>query len=236
MTQNEVDILKNSVLDATEAYVDARLEVLDYVKTQIGVVVSATKNTSNKKWYHTVRCNKTQTTEGITYNNVLSVNNIHFQDGSVVFLAAPNAQFSSQFILGKLDNVPYDIVGGSIRIGGSEDDPQFFVDSDGKCTCKYLKADVGGSIGGFTISADGLQRGDNSWYGEYRAGCGRAGNGIINLVGGTEDDSYGYIQISVTGDPYDCRNGIRIYYDGSVHYYDSNGTERWSKDFSDIPD
>ena len=234
MTQNEVDILKNSVLDGTEAYVEARLQVLDYVKTQIGVVVNAVKK-DDKKWYHTVRCNKTQTTEGITYNNVLSVNNIHFQNDSVVFLAAPNAQFSSQFILGKLDNVPYDIVGGSIRIGGTEDDPQFLVDSNGNCTCKYLKADVGGSIGGFTISADGLQRGDNSWYGEYRAGCGYAGNGIINLVGGTSSHRYGYIQISASGDPYTCLDGIRLTYDGYVERYDGNGHRVYRKDFADIP-
>ena len=38
MTQNEVSIIKNAVLDCTEAYVDARLSVLDYVKTQIGVL------------------------------------------------------------------------------------------------------------------------------------------------------------------------------------------------------
>ena len=44
MTQNEVNIIKNSVLDATEAYVDARLNSSDFVKTQIGVVESASKN------------------------------------------------------------------------------------------------------------------------------------------------------------------------------------------------
>ena len=37
--KNEVDIIKNSVIDATEAYVEARLSVLDFVKTQIGVVI-----------------------------------------------------------------------------------------------------------------------------------------------------------------------------------------------------
>lgn len=155
MTQNEVDIIKNSTIDATEAYVEARLAVADFVKTQIGVVESASKNTAGK-WVHTVRCNATSRTTGIVYDNVLSVNNIHFQTTSVVFMLVPNAQFSNQFILGKLDNVPYDIVGGSIRIGGTENDPNFYVDSSGDCTCKSLKASGTGEIGGFTITSDSL--------------------------------------------------------------------------------
>ena len=117
MTQNEVDIIKNAVLDATEAYVDARLSVLDFVKTQIGVTVGEPAQRQGK-YYHTVRCNATQSTpQGITYNNVLSVGNIPFPNGSVVFVAAPNAQFSSQFILGKLDNTPCNISAGSITLG-----------------------------------------------------------------------------------------------------------------------
>ena len=235
MTQNEVDIIKNYTIDATEAYVEARLAVADFVKTQIGVVTSSYKDSSTKKWTHTVRCNATRNTAGITYNNVLSVNNIHFQNNSVVFMIVPNAQYSNQFILGKLDNVPYDIVGGSIKIGGTEDDPNFYVDSDGKAYCKYIEANTGGQIGGFTISADGLQRGSNSWYGEFRAGCGYAGNGIINLVGGTDSTQYGYIQISDSGDPYTCKTGIRIYYTGVVKGYDNNGSETWSVNLWDIP-
>ena len=155
MTQNEVDIIKNSTIDATEAYVEARLAVADFVKTQIGVVESASKNSAGK-WVHTVRCNATSSTSGIVYDNVLSVNNIHFQTTSVVFMLVPNAQFSNQFILGKLDNVPYDIVGGSIRIGGTETQPNFYVDSNGSCTCRDLTANVAGSIGGFEITSDTL--------------------------------------------------------------------------------
>lgn len=157
MTQNEVDIIKNAVLDATEAYVDARLGTAAFVKTQIGVVVSAAQNTQ-KKWVHKVRCNQTSNTQGIIYDNVLSVNNIHFTNGSTVFILAPNAQFSNQFILGKLDNVPYDIVGGSINIG----DGKFKVASNGdvecngKITCKNIIANEEGSIGGFKITQNSL--------------------------------------------------------------------------------
>ena len=133
MTLNEVNIIKNSVLDATEAYVDARLAVADFVKTQIGVT-QGTPTQSGGKYYHTVLCNSTSGTSGITYNNVLSIGNIEFPDGSVVFLIAPNAQFTNQFILGKLDNTPCNIVGGSIKIGriGTSDNYYFNVDSTGK--------------------------------------------------------------------------------------------------------
>lgn len=158
MTQNEVDIIKNAVLDATEAYVDVRLATAAFVKTQIGVVVSAYENTA-KKWVHTVRCNSTPSNpSGITYNNVLSVNNIHFENNSVVFILAPNAQYSNQFILGKLDNVPYDIVGGSINIGNG----QFIVKRDGDVfcngdiTCHNLIANNEGEIGSFKITSSSL--------------------------------------------------------------------------------
>ena len=177
MTQNEVSIIKNSVLDSTEAYVEARLAVADFVKTQIGVVISAEKK--NKKWYHTVRCNATQANpNGIIYNNVMSVNNIHFEPPCTVFMLVPNAQFSNQFILGKLDNVPYDITAGSIKIGGTEENPnfsvdssgnvsikygsinigngQFYVDTSGSVTCKNLTANVDGYIGGFKITSTSL--------------------------------------------------------------------------------
>ena len=115
MTQNEVSIIKNAVLDATEAYVDARLSMASFVKTEIGVVTA--NSTVNNKNYHTVQCNASSGSSGVTYTNVLSVGNIKFPVDSVVFLIAPNAQYSNQFILGKLDTSPANIVGGEIHIG-----------------------------------------------------------------------------------------------------------------------
>ena len=252
MTQNEVSILKNAVLDATEAYVDARLSVLDFVKTQIGVVISATQNQQNKKWYHTVRCNQTQQTAGIVYNNVLSVNNIHFQPNSTVFIAAPNAQFSSQFILGKLDNVLYDIVGGSIRIGGSEETPNFAVDSNGNVTIragsininnKFIVDSTGsidatsGTIGGATIGTDRLSYTSNSIFSENRIGCGFAGRGVINLFGNRREAASGggykngCIQIAATGDESSYAAGLQIWNTGEV-----NSDRFDTKYFANIPD
>ena len=231
MTQNEVNILKNAVLDATEAYVDARLKVLDFVKTQIGVTVG---NPTEKggKYYHTVRCNATESLpDGITYKNVLSVGNIEFPANSVVFLAAPNAQFSNQFILGKLDNTPCNIVGGSINIGNGK----FVVDKNGNVICKNINAQ-GGHIAGFTIdNTNNALTVEDTKVSPTVIGCGRAGYGIINLHAGTSASDT-YLQISTTGNPTDCRDGIRIFYDGKVQRIAEDGTTIvWTKNFSAIP-
>ena len=93
-----------------------------------------------------------------------------------------------------------------------------------------------GSIGDFTISNGNLTVGD-ALLSRYRLGCGKAGSGIINLVGNNSGNpaKYGYIQISNSGDPTDCRDGIRIYGNGRVTRYDSDGDEVWTKDLQDIP-
>ena len=44
-------------------------------------------------------------------------------------------------------------------------------------------------------------------------GCGKAGDGIVNLVGGNND---AYIQISDDGSPTTNTNGIRIYQNGRI--------------------
>lgn len=63
MTENETTIFKNAVLDSTEAYVDARLNVLDYARTQIGTVINyvagkfikivpvGNENPRRRRWY-----------------------------------------------------------------------------------------------------------------------------------------------------------------------------------------
>lgn len=83
-----------------------------------------------------------------------------------------------------------------------------------------------GTIGGFTIGADDLRSGDAKMSADI-IGCGKAGRGIVNLVGDNSGShsSYGYIQLSNSGDPGDCRDGIRIYGDGYIRKYDSSGSE-----------
>ena len=212
MTQNEVDILKNAVLDATEAYVDARLNVLDFVKTQIGVTVgnpttiNPKTNRDDGKYRHTVRCNATQANpKGITYTNVLSVGNTKFPPDCVVFIVAPNAQFSNQFILGQLDDTPCNIVGGSIRLGGTnESNAPIYLTSE-KYT--YDGEQVYGHIGGFYITQSGLRiKGDD--FGTQRGGKTIIqGDKIVlthwkgnNKIGMAIDTSNDYIAVNANAD------------------------------------
>lgn len=180
MTQNEVSIIKNAVLDATEAYVDARLSVADFVKTQIGVTQGDPVKRSGR-YYHTVKCDATNRTSGVVYRNVLSVGNIPFPANSVVFLIAPNAQFSSQFILGKLDDTPCHITGGSIDIGNGN----FTVDSYGNVTIKRGSININNR---FIVDSSGNMNATSGYFsGELRAARGTLsdGTGILSLSGGS---------------------------------------------------
>lgn len=225
ITQNEVSIIKNAVLDCTEAYVDARLETLNFVKTMIGTVVAEPIKNNKGKYEHKVKCNVTSgRTDGIEYTKVLSVGNTPFPKGSVVFIVAPNAQFSNMFILGKLDDTPCNITAGSIMLGGSTPE-----------TAKiYLtgKATADGSYGhiaGFNIREKELIVGDAILSPDVM-GCGVAGKGMSMLVGDIGANSYGYVQLSNSGNTEICLDGIRINGRGQIDYYDSNGGHVYEDD------
>ena len=225
MTQNEVSIIKNSVIDATEAYVEARLSVLDFVKTQIGVVLSYTRK-SDKKYYHKVRCNATSNTSGIVYDNVLSVGNIPLPVGSVVFLIAPNAQYSNQFILGKLDTTPAHIEGGSIRLGGTdENDAPIYLTSE---PYTYGDKTVYGHIGSFYITTDGLRiQGDRGGISEitgkqvrlseWKEISSTQGVGLSMIM----DVDESYIAINTNG--YGGTNSSSGFIVSNAYGWDSNG-------------
>lgn len=157
MTENEINILKNAILDSTEAYVEAKLAMSDFVKTQIGIVHSYEKR--NGKYYHTVKCDNGR----VTYNNVLSIGNIPFPLNSTVFLISPNAQFSNQFILGRLGDTPSSTIGGSINIGNGT----FVVESNGNMISRA--GTVNGSFEGYIESSSGIINGisyhDNTFFG-----------------------------------------------------------------------
>ena len=91
-----------------------------------------------------------------------------------------------------------------------------------------------GSIGGFTIGASDLRRGD-SIVSANVIGCGSAGYGIVNMVGGTGVGDYGYTQISNSGNAQTALDGIRIYGNGKVVRYDGNGNQLWEKWLSNLP-
>lgn len=93
-----------------------------------------------------------------------------------------------------------------------------------------------GHIGGAEIKSDRLQYTSNSKFSKAQIGCGEAGRGIVNLVGDTGNNDFGYIQISNSGDPTTCLNGIRIYGNGRVVRYNGSGTQIWEKFLSNIPE
>lgn len=101
---------------------------------------------------------------------------------------------------------------------------------DGDFTGKITSSS--GTIGGFTISATQLKRAD-ALVSQNIIGCGYAGSGIVNMVGNS--DTYGYIQISNSGTPTQCLDGIRIYGNGKVVRYDGSGNQQWEKWLSNIP-
>lgn len=130
MTNEEVNLLKQAILDSTEAYVDTRFERLPFVKTEIGVIEGVGTNKGNKVRLNKVVINGEVKKEGILYDNVLSVGNIIFPNGSIVYIFVPNAQYNNMFIMGQLDDTPANIKGGTINIGNGS----FMVDSNGNVT------------------------------------------------------------------------------------------------------
>ena len=210
MTLNEVNIIKNSVLDATEAYVDARLNSSDFVKTQIGVVTASAKGADNK-YRHTVVCNRiTGISAGVTYTNVLSVGNIRFPNDSVVFIIIPNAQASNQFILGKLDTSPCNIEGGEIHIGKIDNtDPvqyYFNVNSTGNVTIKGADSSIQLAQDGNTnyyhvnLNKDGIKLGHTT---------GNNYNFTVNASNGN---------VTIKG----ADSSIQLAQDGNTNYYHVN--------------
>ena len=130
MTNEEVNLLKQAILDSTEAYVDTRFERLPFVKTEIGVIEGVGTNKGNKVRLNKVVKNGEVIKEGILYDDVLSVGNIIFPNGSIVYIFVPNAQYNNMFIMGQLDDTPANIKGGTINIGNGS----FMVDNNGNVT------------------------------------------------------------------------------------------------------
>ena len=118
----------------------------------------------------------------------------------------------------------------------------FYVDSNGNL--KATNADItgkitssNGKIGGFNIYSDNLSIDDATLRAD-RMGCGSAGYGIVNIVGNRKSDNarFGYIQLSNSGNPDTCLDGIRIYGNGLVRKYDGNGNVSWERWLINIPE
>ena len=100
----------------------------------------------------------------------------------------------------------------------------------------YLKGSTG-EIGGFDIHSNDLSIGDATLRAD-RMGCGSAGYGIVNIVGHRSSDNarFGYIQLSNSGNPDTCLDGIRIYGNGLVRKYNGSGDVSWERWLSNIPE
>ena len=100
----------------------------------------------------------------------------------------------------------------------------------------YLKGSTG-EIGGFNINSDNLSIDDATLRAD-RMGCGSAGYGIVNIVGHRDSDNakFGYIQLSNSGNPDTCLDGIRIYGNGLVEKYNGSGDVSWERWLSNIPE
>ena len=98
-----------------------------------------------------------------------------------------------------------------------------------------------GQVGEFTInSPSGKLTVGDAELSRYRMSCGNAGNGIVHLLGNSDDRDarYGMIQLSNSGnwEGHTCLAGIRIYGNGKVESYDGNGNVEWTRYLSNIPE
>ena len=127
--------------------------------------------------------------------------------------------------------VTLDVNGLTMNSGSINLNNKFSVNSNG-----YMKS-TSGKIGGFEIETDNLSIGDATLRRD-RIGCGSAGYGIVNIVGDrrSENARFGYIQLSNSGNPDTCLDGIRIYGNGLVRKYGGDGNVEWERWLSNIPE
>lgn len=127
--------------------------------------------------------------------------------------------------------VTLDVNGLKMNSGSINLNNKFSVNNDGYMTS------TSGKIGGFEIETDNLSIGDATLRRD-RIGCGSAGYGIVNIVGNRSSDNarFGYIQLSNSGNPDTCLDGIRIYGNGLVRKYGGDGSVSWERWLSNIPE
>lgn len=127
--------------------------------------------------------------------------------------------------------VTLDVNGLKMNSGTINLNNKFSVNNDGYMTS------TSGKIGGFEIKTDNLSIGDATLRRD-RMGCGSAGYGIVNIVGNRSSDNarFGYIQLSNSGNPDTCLDGIRIYGNGLVRKYGGDGSVSWERWLSNIPE
>ena len=145
MATNNMKLIKEAIQETTETYVDQYMKNATFVKTEIGVVVGKGSHKGNKI---TIKQDKMGIQKNPIYDDIMSVGNIIFDDGCVVYVFIPNGQYNNMFILGQLDDTPANIKGGTIKIGtpNANGEYPYTVLSDGSLDIGYGK---------FTVSPTG---------------------------------------------------------------------------------
>ena len=145
MATNNMKLIKEAIQETTETYVDQYMKNATFVKTEIGVVIGKGSHKGNKI---TIKQDKMGIQKNPIYDDIMSVGNIIFDDGCVVYVFIPNGQYNNMFILGQLDDTPANIKGGTIKIGtpNANGEYPYTVLSDGSLDIGY---------GEFTVSPTG---------------------------------------------------------------------------------
>lgn len=145
MATNNMKLIKEAIQETTETYVDQYMKNATFVKTEIGVVIGKGSHKGNKI---TIKQDKMGIQKNPIYDDIMSVGNIIFDDGCVVYVFIPNGQYNNMFILGQLDDTPANIKGGTIRVGtpNANGEYPYTVLSDGSLDIGYGK---------FTVSPTG---------------------------------------------------------------------------------
>lgn len=94
MTTEELDLIKNSILDVTEAYTNTIIKTLPLTTVEIGIITGVGTNKGNKVLIK----------DTYEYDNITSISDVIYSNGSVVRLLIPNGQYTNMFILGMLTN------------------------------------------------------------------------------------------------------------------------------------
>lgn len=92
MTTEELDLIKNSILDVTEAYTNTIIKTLPLTTVEIGIITGVGTNKGNKVLIK----------DTYEYDNITSISDVIYSNGSVVRLLIPNGQYTNMFILGML--------------------------------------------------------------------------------------------------------------------------------------
>ena len=196
MATNNMKLIKEAIQETTETYVDQYMKNATFVKTEIGVVIGKGSHKGNKI---TIKQDKMGVQKNPIYDDIMSVGNIIFDDGCVVYVFIPNGQYNNMFILGQLDDTPANIKGGTIKIGtpNANGEYPYTVLSDGSLN-------IGN--GSFTVAPNG---GLDIGHGSYKV----SPNGGLDI-------GYGKFTVSPTGSVHFSGEitGTRFVTEGSSAY------------------